>query len=390
MLTEVNLVNYKCFQDETFSLSNINLFFGLNGRGKSSLLQAILLMSQSVNETNSLKELLISSSLIKLGSFDDIKTSGCSNQENIKFGFKTDIDKINDFEFEYSRDEQDLGKGFLHSFELNGVKSSEELISDSNSSQSLVSNKYSAINYKDDSRILKIFRNVHYVSADRIGPRLYVDKYGVGNVDKTGTRGENSINVLWSNKNELNPIFFIQNKVPKNLTELCQQWLNYIFNGANIEINKKGESVLALNINPKNEDKLYKSVNVGFGYSYILSIVLTCLIAEEDDIIIFENPEAHLHPKAQSRLTHLFTRLASNKVQLFVESHSEHILNGLRVAIADENNIIKKDMVSSYFFGENFKVDKLEIDIKGFVGNWPKDFFDQMEIDNSLIFNYSR
>ena len=390
MLTEVNLSNYKCFKEQKISLSNINLFFGLNGRGKSSLLQAILLMSQSVSETNSLQELLISSCLLKLGNFDDIKSSYCNSFENIKFGFKTDIEKINDFLFEYTRNDSDLGKGFLKSFELNGEKSSEEFISDSNTSFDTERNKNRSINYKDDSRILKIFRNVHYVSADRIGPRLYVDKYGVGNVDKTGIKGENSINVLSSYNETLNPVFFLGDIKPKSITELCEQWLNYIFNGAKIEINDRGESVLTLNINPKSDKRLYRSVNVGFGYSYILSIVITCLIAKEDDIVIFENPEAHLHPKAQSRFTHLFTKLASIRVQLFLESHSEHILNGLRVAIADKKSQIKKEAVSSYFFGENFEVDKLNIDENGFVDNWPKDFFDQMEIDNSLIFNYSR
>nr|WP_294923453.1 DUF3696 domain-containing protein [uncultured Flavobacterium sp.] len=390
MLKEVNLFNFKCFPEQIFKLSDINLFFGLNGRGKSSVLQSILLMSQSVCETNSLKELLISSSLLKLGNFDDIINSSFSDLGNVKIGFKTDIEKIEEFEFEYIRDENDLGRGFLHGFELNGVKSSEELISDSNSADSSPLNNSKSINYKDDSRILNIFRNVHYISADRIGPRLYVDKYGVGNIDKTGTRGENSINVMSSYNGNLNPIFFIDGKEPENITKLCEQWLSYIFNGANIEINDKGESVIALKINPKDSDKLYKSINVGFGYSYILSIILTCLISKEDDIVIFENPEAHLHPKAQSRLTHLFSRLPLNNVQLFIESHSEHILNGLRVAIADKNNKIQKDMVSSYFFGEDFKVDKLDIDEDGFVSNWPKDFFDQMEIDNSLIFKYSR
>lgn len=390
MLTEVKLFNYKCFHKEEFSLSNINLFFGLNGRGKSSLLQAILLLSQSVSETNSLKELLISSCLLKLGNFDDIKFSNSNILENIKFGFKTDIESITDFEFEYRKDENELGRGFLNSFELNGVKSSEELISDSYSSNDPISKDNTSINYKDDSRILKIFRNVHYVSADRIGPRLYVDKYGVGDIYKTGIRGENTINVLSSYKQVLNPLFFFPNSEPKNMINLCEQWLSYIFDGANIEINDKGESVLSLKINPKGNENLYKSVNVGFGYSYILSIVVTCLIAKEDDIVIFENPEAHLHPKAQSRLTHLFTRLALNNVQLFLESHSEHILNGLRVAIADKNNKIQNDMISSYFFNEDFKVEKLIIDEKGFVDNWPKDFFDQLEIDNSLIFNYSR
>lgn len=390
MLTAVKLFNYKCFHQEEFHLSNINLFFGLNGRGKSSLLQAILLMSQSVSETNSLKELLISSCLLKLGNFDDIKFSNSNILENIKFGFETDSDSITDFEFEYRRDENELGRGFLKSFELNGIKSSEEVISDSNSSTDSISKNNSSINYKDDSRILKIFRNVHYVSADRIGPRLYVDKFGVDGVYKTGIRGENAINVLSSYKQILNPLFFFSGSEPQTIINLCEQWLSYIFDGANIEINDKGESVLSLKINPKGNENLYKSVNVGFGYSYILSIVVTCLIAKEGDIVIFENPEAHLHPKAQSRLTQLFSRLALNNVQLFIESHSEHILNGLRVAIADKKNGIEKNMISSYFFDENFKVEKLMIDDKGFVDNWPKDFFDQLEIDNSLIFNYSR
>jgi predicted ATPase len=388
MIKQVSLSNYKCFKEQVFELSDINLFFGLNGRGKSSVLQAILLMSQSIHETNSLKELLVSSNFLRLGNFDDIKNSN-SNIEEIKFGFETDVEKMESFRFEYIKNIKSVDKGSLNEFELNGVKSSEELISDSDTLDSIVL-KNRSINYKDDSRILNIFRNIHYVSADRIGPRLYVDKFGVGNIDKTGSRGENSINVLSSYSEKLNEKYFIGNLPPKDLTELCQQWLSYIFNGANIEINDNGESVLALKINPKDDGQLYKSVNVGFGYSYILSIILTCLIAKENDIVVFENPEAHLHPKAQSRLTHLFARLSLNNVQLFIESHSEHILNGLRVIIADKNNNISDKMVSSYFFGENFNIEKLDIDNKGFINNWPKDFFDQTELDNSLIFNYSR
>ncbi|WP_151723819.1 AAA family ATPase, partial [Acinetobacter ursingii] len=259
-----------------------------------------------------------------------------------------------------------------------GVKSSEELISDEGA-VSLSSDNNKSINYKDDSRILNVFKNIHYISADRIGPRLYVNKFGVGSLDKAGSKGENSINILSSYSGKLNEIFFIDQVEPQDLTELCQIWLNYIFDGARIKINNDSESVLSLKINSKNSEKLYKSVNVGFGYSYVLSIVLTCLLSKENDILIFENPEAHLPPKAQSRLTHLFARLVENKVQLFIESHSEHILNGLRVTLASQESKINNDMISSYFFNENFQVEKLNIDQKGFINNWPKDFFDQTD-----------
>lgn len=384
MIREISLHNYKCFEEEVFELSEINLFFGLNGRGKSSVLQAILLMSQSIHEIDSLKELIISANFLKLGGFNDIKNSD-SKKEFIKFEFKTDVEKMESFGFEYIKNQQSSERGILNEFELNGIKSSEESISDSETTASV--NK--SINYKDDSRILNIFKNIHYVSADRVGPRLYVDKFGIGNIEKTDSRGENSINILSSYTEKLNEKLFIGNEIPKDLIELCQMWLSYIFDGANIEINSKGESVLTLKMNPR-DGKLFKSVNVGFGYSYVLSIILTCLLAKENDIVIFENPEAHLHPKAQSRLTHLFARLSLSKVQLFIESHSEHILNGLRVSVANKNCSINEKTISSYFFGENFKIEKLNIDSKGFINNWPKDFFDQTDIDNSLIFNHSR
>lgn len=387
MIKEVTLINYKCFQQQKFELSNINLFFGLNGRGKSSVLQSILLMGQSVLETNSLMDLIVSSNFLTLGDFNDIK-SNLSDEKFVKFQFKTDVEKMENFSFEYMNNPKLLDRGLLKEFELNGIKSSEELISDGGTASLSSDNK--SINYKDDSRILNIFKNIHYISADRIGPRLYVNKFGVGNLDKTGSKGENSINILSSYSGKLNEIFFIDQEKPQDLTELCQIWLNYIFDGARIKINNDSESVLALKINSRNNEKLYKSVNVGFGYSYVLSIVLTCLLSKENDILIFENPEAHLHPKAQSRLTHLFARLVENKVQLFIESHSEHILNGLRVTLANKNSKINQDMISSYFFDENFQVEKLNIDQKGFISNWPKDFFDQTDIDNSLIFNYSR
>ncbi len=385
MIKAISLYNYKCFDKVDFELSDINLFFGLNGRGKSSVLQSILLMSQSVQEINSLKELVVSANFLKLGEFKDIKNSYSKNNF-IKFEFKTDIEKMDSFSFEYIKNEQYPDRGILSEFELNGNKSSEETISDSNTNTSI--NK--SINYKDDSRILNIFKNIHYVSADRIGPRLFVDKFGIGSLERTDSRGENSINILSSNKEKLNEKLFIGDIVPSNLTELCQMWLSYIFDGANIKINSDGESVLALNLSSKDDGSLYKSVNVGFGYSYILSIVITCLLAKDNDIVIFENPEAHLHPKAQSRLTHLFTRLSLSNVQLFIESHSEHILNGLRVGVANKSCAITEKSLKSYFFDENYKIEKLNIDEKGFVSNWPKDFFDQNDIDNSLIFKYSR
>lgn len=390
MLTELYFSNFKCFKEEKhFPLSSINLFTGLNGRGKSSVLQIILLMSQTAINTNSLKELLISSSWLKLGNFDDIKSTIPPNHDGLSLGFKSDLEKLNSFEFEYKEKVGAFDKGILTEFVLNGEKSSAETLSASNNiEKEKASNR--VINYQDDTRILKIFRNVHYVSADREGPRLYVDKYGMPDIQKTGLHGEHAIKILTSYNEELNSELFFEKK-PNNLLELCEQWMSYIFDGALMNINdNKENNVLSLGINPRKENSFYKTVNVGFGYSYILSLVISCLIAKKDDIVIFENPEAHLHPRAQSRLTQLFTKLALNGIQVFIESHSEHILNGFRVAIADKKETFSVKDLSVYYFDENFEVSRMNLQPDGFIENWPTGFFDQNELDMSLMFRYSR
>ncbi len=121
-----------------------------------------------------------------------------------------------------------------------------------------------------------------------------------------------------------------------------------------------------------------------------MPIIATGLIAKSGDIFIVENPEAHLHPRAQSRLTEFFARLSVNGVQIFIESHSEHILNGIRVNALNPEINISNEEVSIYYFNEEFKSEKLNIDEKGKIANWPNGFFDQQEIDLAQIFKYGR
>ena len=394
MITELYIANYKCFKArKDFPLSSVNLFTGLNGRGKSSVLQTVLLLSQSVINTDSLKDLLISSSWLKLGDFDDIKSSPSSDDNSITLGFKTDIEKLNSFEFKYEEKKGAIGKGILREYTLNGEKSSKDSLSTSPTtapSEEEETNNVSVINYQDDPRILKIFRNVHYVSADREGPKLYVEKYGLSEIQKAGVHGENTIRILSSYQEPLNAELFFDEQ-PKDILELCQQWMSFIFDGVKMEIaSNKDDSVLSLNFNPQTDSTYYKAVNVGFGYSYVLSLVISCLIAKKDEILIIENPEAHLHPRAQSRLTQLLVRLAQTGVQIFVESHSEHILNGFRLAVANKENTFTNDMLCVYYFDEKFEVIKMNVQLDGFIENWPSGFFDQNELDMSLLFRYSR
>jgi predicted ATPase len=82
--------------------------------------------------------------------------------------------------------------------------------------------------------------------------------------------------------------------------------------------------------------------------------------------------------------------VASCGVQVFIESHSEHILNGMRVSALNPEIAVNYDELAIHYFNENFESEKLSMDKHGKIENWPKGFFDQQEIDLANIFKYGR
>ena len=135
------------------------------------------------------------------------------------------------------------------------------------------------------------------------------------------------------------------------------------------------------------------SPNVGFGISYALPIVVDLLLAEEDDFVIIENPEAHLHAKAQSNMGYFIGRMASAGVRILLETHSEHIVNGIRRAIVDQKALLLPESVSIYFFSmlsNILNIDEISIDKYGNLSNFPVDFFDQQRQDSLEIFRMQK
>ena len=98
---------------------------------------------------------------------------------------------------------------------------------------------------------------------------------------------------------------------------------------------------------------MFKPTNVGFGYSYALPILIAGLTAEKGTILIVENPEAHLHPSAQSMITKFLGLVANRGVQVFIETHSEHILNALRVMVVQES--MKASDINVKYFDRELK-----------------------------------
>jgi predicted ATPase len=120
--------------------------------------------------------------------------------------------------------------------------------------------------------------------------------------------------------------------------------------------------------------------DVGFGVSQILPVLVLCYYAPEGSTIILEQPEIHLHPSVQSGLADVFIDVIQNrKIQIILESHSEHLLHRLQRRIAEEKDGLTNQDISLYFCNMtpegNSKLTTLEMDDFGNIINWPENFF---------------
>ena len=123
----------------------------------------------------------------------------------------------------------------------------------------------------------------------------------------------------------------------------------------------------------------YRTTNVGFGLSYILPVLLA-LLAPVGTLCLIENPEAHLHPRGQTKLAELAVRASLAGVQVVVETHSDHFIDGVRIAVREK--LIRPQGVEFHYFermdGMTI-VSSPQVDADGRLSSWPSGFFDQYE-----------
>ena len=126
----------------------------------------------------------------------------------------------------------------------------------------------------------------------------------------------------------------------------------------------------------------FRPTNVGFGITYTLPIIVAVLSAAAGDILIIENPESHIHPRGQSKLGQLFAIAAENGVQIIIETHSDHIINGIR--LATKTKYIQPENVIGYYFHRTemkkehaSEIIPLKIDENGKMNKFPEGFLDE-------------
>lgn len=373
MISKVSISNFKVFKDQVDfkDLKYLNFLTGINGRGKSTMLQAFIALAQSIKENGNFDLLCLNGDMVNLGNSIDVKNEEISREKEIVLSF-TREDTQFDFVFSVVMDNEQALR--LKELRINGSSSSID-------------------SYPEE--IKSLFKNLIFISAERLGPQLH---YAFNNdMNYIGPKGEYVACAFYNHKDDVvNEIIIdgIPDIFPEiNLENIdptlggqVQFWLSQMFRPTYVNAEYIASvNEYTLRFGAPDRSGKYKPTNVGFGYSYVLPILVAALLAKPDSIFIIENPEAHLHPQAQSILSKFLALVSKTGVQIFIETHSEHIINAARVMIVQES--FKPDDLRILYFDEKFPQKHIPIEVlsDGRISEWPEGFFDQSELDNDII-----
>lgn len=359
MIEKISIKNFKSLKDIVIETKHLNLLAGLNGMGKSSFIQALLLIKQSDGiATNG--EVKLKGRLIDIGKGKDALYQFAS-EDIIEFSLLLNNKKIVQWSFNYSPE-------------------SELLKSDQKRSYMIVE---------------ELLSGFQYLSAERIGPMIvYEASQSSVDAQDLGVRGEYAVHFLQVNGNRYKIDKSLKHNKTEELTLMNQVngWLSEISPGIKLNVSELpgfDKIILDYQFNlGLGRTNSFRPINVGFGISYALSIIVCLLVSKKNSILIIENPEAHIHPRGQVELGKLLALSSSRGTQIFVETHSDHIINGIRVAVK-ENLIQKKYVNISYFTKRTTKdeqyteVTEIKVDDRGELSEYPKDFLD--EWNNQLL-----
>ena len=373
MLAYIRMQGFKCFFDQTVPLAPLTILAGANNTGKSSVIQALLLLRQGDLEKRlfyhnvtlpgldtSLSaggKIPLNGQLVHLGTAKDVFCQW-AEEDHILFSiaFMDLPDKVFSWKCSYKRDYPD------------------DLILEVVDS-----------NVKDKPPRMTLFsKTFTYLGADRIGSQLIYPVSETSSWRNVGTKGEFTVYCLnkfedW--KIKLTKLIHSSQDQSQTLLYQVEEWMKELVPDIMIKSDYVSQAdILYMGIrNYKHDTDFLRPTNVGFGISYSLPIIVAGLMSNKNSMLIVENPEAHLHPGAQSRMGQFLCRLASAGVQVIVETHSDHILNGIRIAA--KRKIIKDTDITINYFNNNYELINPMIDSDGRIDKWPEGFFDQMEKD---------
>lgn len=339
----------------------MTIFCGSNSAGKSSAIQSILSIKQNISSLRDSK-FLFGGELFNFGKQKDLLHHN-SDDNVIKIG-------INDFELNIIADNLDAKESSISSHNIANLNE---------------------IDFLNDIDFI-------YLSAERFGPRPSFDISNDSEKVDVGIYGQFALSAYLKNQDKpVNNSEFAEfifsdliedgNKINGMFTEaLVREAMRRVCPGITIKVQEALEIDRVYNTFQSGSE-IIRPVNVGFGVSYLLPIIISASIIKPGGILIVENPEVHLHPAAQSSLIKILCALSKTGVQVIIETHSDHIINGVRVYAKDNEFGEADNVIYSLTEDKGIRnVKEIHVDEDGNLTALDDGFFDQITKDLMRLF----
>ena len=367
MIAEIRLENFKRFRALTLNTANLTVLTGANGAGKTSVLHSLLLARQMARQP--------SRSHVELNGVDTLELGGPEDVIHREAGDDLAAVEILDAE------------GIRRRWSFRATSTT-----DKRTLNAIV------VDRPDDysGALAGPAPQFTYLCAERLGPRdvLSASAADVAELD-VGSRGEFVAQVLASfDRSRISAGRLASSTTETQLSSLLHQtesWMSKIVRPTQIDAEWfPNTSVTRLRFKtPGLRTEWTRAPNAGFGISYALPIIVAALRAAAGGLLLVENPEAHLHPAGQSKIGGFLARVAADGVQVFLETHSDHVLNGIRVAIADGSAALLPEQAAIHFFRAEDDggpdLQSMELQRTGQLTAWPAGFFDQAQVDLAAL-----
>lgn len=370
MLNQLDLKTFKCFELLRLPLCPLTLLSGTNASGKSTVLQSIVLLHQTMRENEWSTRLALNGSVAKLGTVTDV-VDQVNGRDRFEMGL---INSDTSCHWSFAGDRRDM------SMQVASVAVRGKITDAPTNLQYLLPSHAE----KSAMSLVTQVRDLTYITAEREGPREIYSLEDEHAFTIVGPEGENAVSVLYRGRDtRIEEELLLEGSNPTLLHQVGARLATF-FPGCAVEVQQvPNANAVTLGVRTSLETGFLRPVHCGFGITQVLPIIVAALSATKGSIFLIENPEVHLHPAGQALMGQFLADVSRSGVQVIVETHSDHILNGVRRSVRSER--IPAEGVTIHFFRqrtpEAVQVLSPTLDSSGSIDFWPQGFFDQFDKD---------
>ena len=370
MLTRLDLRLFKCFEVLRLPLAPLTLLSGPNSSGKSSVVQALVLLHQTMREHEWSTRLALNGAGVHLGTVVDVV-----DEVHGRTGFEIGVAADNAAcHWVFDGDRREMSMQVIR-VSVDGCATEQP------------SKLRHLLPPIAEGRVVTLaarLRGLTYITAERVGPQEAYPIEDPYDADLVGAKGEHAVSVLhWGRDEPVLPLLALPG-APRTRLRQVEARMRTLFPGCGVDLQQVPQTnAVTLGLRTSDDTGFHRPVHTGFGLTQILPIVVAALSEAEGNIMLIENPEVHLHPAGQALMGEFLADVARAGVQVIVETHSDHVLNGIRRSV--KVGRLTPEQVVVHFFrlrsDEGAQVHSPILDAAGNIDVWPEGFFDQFDKD---------